>query len=63
MAQENVVWTDFKDKAIDKLFIESRNRVTVKFRNISDSYLASLILRYSQKTQTKTIVVTEKFEF
>jgi hypothetical protein len=63
VAQENVVWTDFKDKAIDKLFIESRNRVTVKFRNISDSYLASLILRYSQKTQTKTIVVTEKFEF
>ena len=63
MPQENVAWINFNDRAIDKLFIESRNRVTVKFRNISDSYLASLILRYSQKTQTKTIVVTEKFEF
>ena len=39
VAQENIVWTDFNDRAIDKLFIKSGNRITVKFRNISVSYL------------------------
>ena len=51
VAQENVVWINFNDRAIDKLFIKSGNRVTVKFRNISVSYLTGLKLLYSPKTQ------------
>ena len=53
VAQKNIVWINFSDKAIDKLFIKSGNRITVKFRNISVSYLTGLILLYSPKTQKK----------
>ena len=53
VAQENIIWTDFNDRAIDKLFIKSGNRITVKFRNISVSYLTGLIILYSPKTQKK----------
>ena len=51
VAQGNVVWINFNDKAIDKLFIKSGNRVTVKFNNISVSYLTGLNLLYSPKTE------------
>ena len=34
VAHRNVLWVDFKDKAIDKLFIKSGNRITVKFNNV-----------------------------
>ena len=44
VAQKNIVWINFNDKAIDKLFIKSGNRITVKFRNISVSYLTGLNL-------------------
>ena len=46
VTQENVIWIDFKDKAIDKLFIKNRNRITVKFKNIKVPYLNGLVLRY-----------------
>ena len=62
MAQEKVIWTDFKDKVIDKLYIEKGNRVTVKFRNISVSYLTSLILRYSPRTQKKRFYSKIKYK-
>ena len=55
VAQENVIWINFNDRAIDKLFIKSGNRVTVKFRNISVPYLKSLTLRYFPKTQKKNL--------
>ena len=32
VAQEKVLWIDFKDKAIDKLFIKSGNRITVNLK-------------------------------
>ena len=51
VAQRKVLWIDFNDKAIDKLFIKSGNRVTVKFNNISVSYLTGLNLLYSPKTE------------
>ena len=53
MAQENVIWINFHDKAIDKLFIKSGNRITVKFKNVKVPYLNGLILRYSPLTQKK----------
>jgi len=46
VAQENVIWINFNDKAIDKLFIKNRNRITVKFKNIKVPYLNGLVLRY-----------------
>ena len=52
-AQEKVLWIDFKDKAIDKLFIKSKNRITIKFNNIKVPYLTGLVLRYSPLTQKK----------
>ena len=33
---------DFNDKAIDKLFIKTGNRITVKFKNIRVPYLTGL---------------------
>jgi len=51
VAQKNIAWINFNDKAIDKLFIKSENRITVKYRNISVSYLTGLILLYFPKTQ------------
>ena len=62
VAQENVVWINFNDKAIDKLFIKSGNRITVKFRNISVSYLTGLILLYSPKTQKKRFYSKIKYK-
>ena len=47
VAQDNVIWINFNEKAIDKLFIKSRNRITVKFKNIKVPYLNGLVLRYS----------------
>ena len=47
VAQEKVLWIDFKDKAIDKLFIKSGIRITVKFKNVKVPYLTGLVLRYS----------------
>ena len=29
VAHENVIWVNFNDRAIDKLFIESGNRITI----------------------------------
>ena len=53
VAQENVIWINFHDKAIDKLFIKSGNRIAVKFKNVKVPYLNGLILRYSPLTQKK----------
>ena len=53
VAQEKVIYCDFKDKAIDKLFIKTGNRITVKFNNVKVSYLTGLVLRYSPLTQKK----------
>ena len=33
VAQRNVLWIDFKDKAIDKLYIKSGDRITVKIKD------------------------------
>ena len=44
---------DFNDKAIDKLFIKTGNRITVKFKNVKVPYLTGLIIRYSPLTQNK----------
>ena len=46
VAQENVIWIDYNDRTIDKLFIKSGNRITVKFKNIKVPYLNGLVLRY-----------------
>ena len=54
--------TDFNDRAIDKLFIKSGNRITVKFRNISVSYLTGLIILYSSKTQKKRFYSKIKYK-
>ena len=62
VAQGNVVWINFNDKAIDKLFIKSGNRVTVKFNNISVSYLTGLNLLYSPKTQKKKFYLKYKYK-
>ncbi len=56
VAQGKVIYCDFKDKAIDKLYFKSGDRVTVKFNNIKVSFLTGLILRYSPKTQKKDFI-------
>ena len=62
VAQKNVLWIDFNDKAIEKLFIKSGNRVTVKFKNIKVSYLTGLIIRYSPLTQKKRFYSKIKYK-
>ena len=62
VAQEKVLWIDFKDKAIDKLFIKSGNRITVKFKNVKVPYLTGLVLRYSPLTQKKIFIIFSNFE-
>ena len=47
VVQEKVIYIDFKDKAIDKLYIKNGNRVTCKFNNVKVSFLTGLIIRYS----------------
>ena len=53
VAQEKVIWIDFNDKSINKLYIKSGNRITVKFKNVKVPYLTGLVLRYSPLTQRK----------
>ena len=62
VAQEKVIYCDFKDKAIDKLFIKSGNRITVKFKNVKVPYLTGLVLRYSPLTQKKIFIIFSNFE-
>ena len=62
VAQRKVLWIDFHDKAIDKLFIESGNRITVKFKNVKVPYLTGLVLRYSPLTQKKIFIIFSNFE-
>ena len=62
VAQRNVLWIDFKDKAIDKLFIKTGNRITVKFKNVKVPYLTGLVLRYSPLTQKKIFIIFSNFE-
>ena len=62
VAQEKVIHINFNDKAIDKLFIESGNRITVKFKNISVPYLTGLNLLYSPKTQKKKFYLKYKYK-
>ena len=61
VAQEKVIHINFNDKAIDKLFIKSGNRVTVKFNNIKVPFLTGLILLYSPKTQKKKFYLKYKY--
>ena len=53
---------DFNDKAIDKLFIKTGNRITIKFKNIRVPYLTGLILRYSPLTQKKKFYLKYKYK-
>ena len=62
VAQQKVLWINFNDKAIDKLFIESGNRITVKFKNIRVPYLTGLVLRYSPLTQKKKFYLKYKYK-
>ena len=62
VAQESILWIGFNDKAIDKLFIKSGNRVTVKFKNVKVPYLNGLILRYSPLTQKKRFYSKYKYK-
>ena len=62
VAQRKVLWIDFNDKAIDKLFIKSGNRITVKFKNVKVPYLTGLVLRYSPLTQKKIFIIFSNFE-
>ena len=62
VAHRNVLWVDFKDKAIDKLFIKSGNRITVKFNNVRVPYLNGLVLRYSPLTQKKKFYLRYKYK-
>ena len=57
VAQEKVIFIDFNDKAIDKLFIKSGNRITVKFKNVKVPYLTGLVLRYSPLTQRELFLI------
>ena len=57
VTQKNVIWINFNDKAIDKLFIESGNRITIKFKNVKVPYLTGLILRYSPLTQRELFLI------
>ena len=43
VTQEKVIYCDFKDKAIDKLFIKSGNRITVKFKKIQSLFFNKLL--------------------
>ena len=62
VTQENVIWVNFNDKAIDKLFVKSGNRITVKFNNVRVSYLTGLILRYSPLTKKKKFYLRYKYK-
>ena len=62
VAQQKVLWINFNDKAVDKLFIESGNRITVKFKNVKVPYLTGLVLRYSPLTQKKIFIIFSNFE-
>ena len=62
VAQEKVLWIDFRDNAIDKLFIKSGNRITVKFKNVKVPYLTGLVLRYSTLTQKKKFYLKYKYK-
>ena len=62
MAQKNVIWINLNDKAIDKLFIKSGNRITVKFKNVKVPYLNGMILRYSTLTQKKRFYSKIKYK-
>ena len=53
---------DFNDKAIDKLFIKTGNRITIKYKNIRVPYLTGLVLRYSPLTQKKIFIIFSNFE-
>ncbi len=53
---ENVIWIDFNVRFVDKLFIKSGNKVTVKFRKVSVSYLNGLILIYFPLTQKNLVI-------
>ena len=57
VTQKNVIWINFNDKPINKLFIKSGNRITVKFKDIKVSYLTGLILRYSPLTQRELFLI------
>ncbi len=62
VAQRNVLWIDFKDKAIDKLYIKSGDRITIKFNNVRVPYLNGLVLRYSPLTQKKKFYLRYKYK-
>jgi len=62
VAQENVLWINFKDKDIDELYLAKGNRVTVKFKNVSVPYLTGLKLLYSPKTQKKRFYSKIKYK-
>ena len=62
VTQENVIWVNFNDKAINKLFVKSGNRITVKFKNVKVPYLTGLVLRYSPLTQKKIFIIFSNFE-
>ena len=62
VAHENAIWINFHDKPIDKLFIKSGNRITVKFKNVKVSYLKILRLRYFPLTQKKIFIIFSNFE-
>ena len=62
VAQQKVLWINFNDKAVDKLFIKSGNRITVKFKDIKVSYLTGLVLRYSPLTKKKKFYLRYKYK-
>ena len=62
VTQKNVIWINFNDKPINKLFIKSGNRITVKFKNVKVPYLTGLVLRYSPLTQKKIFIIFSNFE-
>ena len=59
---QNIIWINFHDKAIAKLFIKSGNRITVKFKNVKVPYLTGLIIRYSPLTQKKRFYSKYKYK-
>ena len=52
----------FQDKDIHKLSIKKGNRKDFKFKNMQDSYLNGLRLRYSPLTQKKVFYLRYKFK-
>ena len=62
VTQEKVIIISFNDKALDKLFVETGNRITVKFNNIKVSYLTGLVLRYSPLTKKKKFYLRYKYK-